>query len=260
MMYQNKMVVCIKVGGKILRELNGVVRIPFGSDYSIFLKNLNSRKSVVTVYIDGDSVLDGKKVIVGAKESVELNGFIDGMVTKNKFRFIERTTEIENHRGVKAEDSLVRIEFQFEEDQPQFTYTYTIPCVKYPYYVDWNYTPSIFTTQSKTSQVSDGIAWASCSYTSTRMPEHATPTTHVVSDAGITVEGEETFDQYQYGNIGQLENDNHTIVLRLSGYYNKTDEMVEEPVFIRTKKICKTCGRSNDYTNKFCFNCGTFLK
>ena len=42
MMYNNKLVAAIKSNGKVLREFGEEVYIPFGSEYSILIKNLHS--------------------------------------------------------------------------------------------------------------------------------------------------------------------------------------------------------------------------
>ena len=58
MVYQDKFVVSVKVNGKVLREHDkDHVYLPFGSEYSILLKNLESRKALVTINIDGKNAL-----------------------------------------------------------------------------------------------------------------------------------------------------------------------------------------------------------
>ena len=48
MMYESKLAAAIKVNGKVLREFNkDTVYIPFGSEYSILLKNLNTKRAIV---------------------------------------------------------------------------------------------------------------------------------------------------------------------------------------------------------------------
>ena len=39
MMYLQKLAVAVKVNGKVLREVGDTVYIPFGSEYSILIKN-----------------------------------------------------------------------------------------------------------------------------------------------------------------------------------------------------------------------------
>jgi hypothetical protein len=54
------------------------VTLPFGSDYSLKLKNLESRKALVSVSIDGQDVLNGKQLIVAPDSDALLDGFMDG--------------------------------------------------------------------------------------------------------------------------------------------------------------------------------------
>lgn len=42
MVYNNNLIACIKVDGKVLREKNSSVELPFGTEYTILLKNLNN--------------------------------------------------------------------------------------------------------------------------------------------------------------------------------------------------------------------------
>lgn len=117
-MYNQKLVVCIKTAGKILKEFNkDQVRVPFGSEYSIYLKNLNSVRALVHISIDGKSVDDNSGFVVHPNESVDIERFIkNGNLTKgNCFKFIERSAKVEAHRGVEAEDGIIRVEFQFEK-------------------------------------------------------------------------------------------------------------------------------------------------
>ena len=59
MMYNNKLAVAIKSAGKVLREFNkDEVYVPFGNEYSIFVKNMNSVRALVKVSIDGVDVGD----------------------------------------------------------------------------------------------------------------------------------------------------------------------------------------------------------
>jgi hypothetical protein len=117
MMYNNKLVASLKANGKILREFKDTVYIPFGSEYSFLLKNLNTTRALVNVFIDGEDMTPGG-LVLNAGQEVDLERSIKGgnLTEGNRFKFIERTGAIENGpRGVKLEDGLVRIEFQFEK-------------------------------------------------------------------------------------------------------------------------------------------------
>ena len=124
-MYGNKLAAAIKVNGKVLREFKDTVYIPFGSEYSILVKNLNSVRTVVNIYLDGDNVVPGGLVINPGQE-IDLERWIkNGNLSEgNKFKFIERTQAIEDGpRGIKLEDGLIRIEHQFEKHPLQDWFT-----------------------------------------------------------------------------------------------------------------------------------------
>ena len=116
-MYESKLVASLKANGKILREFKDTVYIPFGSEYSFLLKNLNTVRALINVFIDGEDMTPGG-LVLNAGQEVDLERSIKGGNLKegNRFKFIERTQAIEDGpRGVKLEDGLVRIEFQFEK-------------------------------------------------------------------------------------------------------------------------------------------------
>ena len=76
MVYSNKFVAVIKCNGKILRETskdNDVI-LPFGTEYSILLKNLDHRRAVAEVSIDGTDVLNGRRLVIDANDNTELKG------------------------------------------------------------------------------------------------------------------------------------------------------------------------------------------
>jgi hypothetical protein len=117
MMYQSKLVASLKANGKILREFKDTVYIPFGSEYSFLIKNLNTTRALVNIFIDGEDVVDGG-LVLNAGQEVDLERYVKNgnLSAGNRFKFIERTSAIENGpRGAKLEDGLVRIEFQFEK-------------------------------------------------------------------------------------------------------------------------------------------------
>ena len=119
-MYSNKMVASIKANGRILRENKDTVYIPFGSEYSFLLKNLHTQRAVVNIFIDGEDIVEGGLVLDPNRE-VNLERYVkNGNLTEgNRFKFIERTQAVEDGpRGIKLEDGLIRIEFQYEQPRP----------------------------------------------------------------------------------------------------------------------------------------------
>lgn len=140
-MHSNKLVTCIKVAGKVLRESGDKIFLPFGSEYSIFLKNLNSVRALVRVSLDGQSVTDGEDLVVYGNSQLNLERFLKkgNMESGNRFKFIERSAKVEAHRGIEAEDGLLRVEFQFEKVTPKPTVVETIHKHYHDYYDKYHY-------------------------------------------------------------------------------------------------------------------------
>src|SRR6266478_27912 len=115
MTYKKNFVVAIKVNGKILRESAEEVQLPFGSEYSVLLKNLNPVRAMAQIAIDGKDATTW--LILPANGTVEVERFLrsDNLKQGNRFKFVERTEQVEAHRGIQLEDGLVRVEFKKEK-------------------------------------------------------------------------------------------------------------------------------------------------
>ena len=241
MMYKNNFVVSVKCNGRILREMDGSVYLPFGSEYSLLIKNMDSRRAVVDIEVDGESALKGKLIVEG-NTAQEVKGFMRDMSETNRFKFIEKTSEISKHRGDRIDDGLVRVEYQFEAESMSYipSTTYYVPHVTY-----WD-SGHYGTTYCGGSVKSLNSSEVTCSFNCSTQED------------GITVKGNKIKQDYSYGFVGLLEKTKNVIVLQLKG---QTDKMVEvkKPLTVKTKISCVTCGRKNRSSNKFCYNCGTYL-
>ena len=244
----NKFIVAVKHNGKILRDTDDVIYLPFGAEYSILLKNKNSVKSVVKVEIDGADVVDGKEIIVPANESVELKGFMRGMNVTNRFKFIKKTDQIREYRGDRVDDGMIRVEFRFEKSFDYYVYTPPITKIS-----PWpNPGPWYWDSNSVTTMVSRGgaINAAYCCNVCDSPP---------AGDDGITVKGSKTHQGFSHGNTGILEEKASVIILRLRGH-RTTGIKVVKPVTTKTKFTCFTCGKKSKSFAKFCSRCGTYLE
>lgn len=256
MVYNSKLIVVIKNRGKVLREFQGnVVRLPFGSDYSIYLKNKDTmRKALVKVTVDGQDVLDGSQIIVDQNSATELKGFMKGSTVKNKFRFIEKTKEISEYRGNFIEDGLIEVAYRFEE------------------YSDFRWDrPINYGRPIDTKFMSSSIPRAKgiCDTTSTFYSSGQELTRNVISscvnDSGITVPGAETHQGFVTGNIDTLESITHNIIIHLKGKLVtkknkiKAKKRIKRPITVKTKVRCSTCGRRWKSSMKYCGNCSTYL-
>jgi hypothetical protein len=267
------MVATIKVDGEVLREDGDIVYLPFGSEYSIYLKNLHNTGAVVSIKIDGRDIFDGDTLYVRAKGSIDLKRFLEGnMSDGHRFKFIEKTEKISEHRGDKPEDGLVVIEYQFEIPKPKSTYN---PVVDSCWYsssdasrITKNY--DTFTTGSilrgdlnpQVKMVSADTLGGQSQPLKAEMnfssEVFAQPCSNLVTTSGITVNGERCNQSFSTINVRPLESAKYTMVFQLKGK-TPSSKVVEEPVLVSTKLTCATCGTVNDSTHKFCKECGTCL-
>jgi len=250
-MYNQKLVASIKANRKVLREFKDTVYIPFASEYSILIKNLNTQRAVVNVYIDGENQTPSGLVLNAGQEIDFERSLKNGSLTEgNCFKFIERTGAVEQHRGIKLEDGIVRIEYQFE--RPPLSVN-TMPAYQ------WNSVLRGIQDGSITASGSTGFP-SSAIYSSTSASVNAmNVSAQSFNDAGITVAGSKSTQSFTTTHVGALEVDKHTIVLKLLGE-TPDNKPVYEAVTVKAKPKCVTCGKQNKATAKFCSECGTALE
>lgn len=281
MVYQNKLIVAIKVAGQILREHGDRVAIPFGSEYSILIKNLHAVRAQFKLSIDGADATSGTWIVVPANSQVEMERFIaNGDWSRGRrFKFIERTGDVEAHRGVKADDGIVRVEFQVERVRPVVNVPnyvpYDVPVPHPDPWYPWRPRGPFYGNASTTGGMrsrSVGSSGASASLggvssSSFEKSATSTPTQNVqnanysyqpdVNEAGITVQGSESHQQFHavagFETTGQSE----VVVLHLRGAV--AGQPVQAPVTVQTKLTCSSCGLKSKSTAEFCARCGTAL-
>lgn len=284
-MYKNNFVCAIKLNNNILKEEGDKVKLPFGSEYKVYLKNLNNRKALVNIYIDGETVLGENSIVMSPDSFLELKGFIEDKEVRNAFKFIKRIKEIEDYRGINVEDGLVRIEVTFEEEQPKgiihhwewdhsYPYWQVIPgLVIYSNSDEYTYIPGKLDNGTGHYNIYYNSAGNSGTYTGEirSMPGKiggwAISTEDVakysvnpasVNVNGITVPGNPMKQQFYAGNIGKLEENITIFAFNLVGY--DEENKPNEPIFTREKITCNYCGKKNKQINNFCSRCGAFLK
>jgi len=278
MVYNQKFIAVVKVNGKVLREQDDLVTLPFGSDYSILLKNLESRRASVSISIDSKDVLDGHALIVNPNSEIELKGFMENNEVRNAFRFIQKTQEISDHRGDNVDDGFIRVEFAYEKAKPEILRKTIIHDNVYHH---WNDDNTIYGSSGTprprgfskglgvTGQMAgtgDALREAprSCLYSSQSV---ASSDNSVVTDSlndgpaldeGITVKGAETHQGFRTVSFGETD-EAQTIIIRLKGTMS-TGVKVEAPITVKTKITCPSCGTKSKSNVKFCQNCGTFIQ
>lgn len=282
MMYNERLAVAIKSAGKVLRENKDQVYLPFGSEYSILIKNLNSVRALVKISIDGKNISDADsgEFVIYPNKSIEFERFISNgnMDIGNRFKFIERSDSIEQHRGIDIEDGLVKIEFQFERRVVTSPYDFPPWSVAspagdvYPFKIYRNASPTWMSDQPSTgnpvfpptytisgasqAQSTDFVAKSSDVFTYTA-DASAVPLSQNVSDVGITVPGSLSDQRFVVVGSFPVESQTHVMILHLKG--ETEGRKVKTAVDVKHKPKCTSCGKVNKATAKFCTNCGTSL-
>lgn len=266
-MYQNKFVAAVKVNGQVLREVNGSVAIPFGSEYALFLKNLNTVRVKIRVSVDGTPATGDTWLVIAPDSSCDLERFITAgnFNAGNRFKFIERTADVENHRGVKAEDGLIRIEYQTEHVRPRVDVPipdyYPVPTPYYPPWPRHRYPRYPHYTASGGMRASLGASGGtqrsnSMSYSANNCSAGASAG---LNDCGITVAGSVSNQTFYAVSDFETVGAGDAIILRLRGVL-AGGKRVKTPITVKTKTICSSCGKTATKPSAFCAGCGTSLE
>lgn len=148
-MYNKNFVLAIKLKNQndFLPERNDhSVLVPFGSEYSLRLRNKNNRRALVKIHIDGENV-SGDGYIINANSAIDLERFYE---TNKCFKLaaLDSNDAIDFGKNGSNEDrskGVVEAFFWLEKEKPQPVY---IPIVvdhhhyhdySYPWYRDYSY-------------------------------------------------------------------------------------------------------------------------
>lgn len=248
-MYSDRLAVAIQTNGKILREFGDTVFVPFGTEYSILIKNLNSVRCAVTISIDGDDVMSGGRFIVPANSSINIERFITSgnLSAGNRFKFIERTANVSAHRGGdRVDDGLIRIEYEFETVRPA-------PSIRRQ--PTWNEPTWNQLGNRLIDTAIDHIPTTWCN--SPAHVDNYASVTYRSAATGITTKG--SVSNQRFVDAAPIHTDGKplSMVIRLRG--ETENSQVLEPITVKQKPKCTGCGRTNKSSSKFCAECGTSL-
>ena len=265
-MYKNNFVVCLKIkDGEILRDDNGIIKIPFDTEYSIYLKNLNSKKAKVEISIDGEDVFNKNSIVVKENDISEIKGFLEGNKVKNAFKFIEKIKEISDYRGNKIDDGLIRVKITYEKEKVEIPYYKYFPQIDYipqqPLVWYSNDSHNDFCEVYCSNNINNNINFEDAKLKlqedqNNRSIQQLRKDKNIAE--GITMHGSPINQELENAYIGQLEENSTVIVLKLTGYKDDKKK-VTEPITVKTKNQCPTCGKMCKSSAKYCDRCGTCL-
>lgn len=269
-MYKNNFIAAIKVNDVFLKEdSNNVITLPFNSEYSLYLKNNDSRNVKVNISIDGKDVLDNSSLIINGNSFAELKGFLKNDTVKRKFKFIRKPKDSNTSDNTLDEGS-IRIEFTYTK-KPSYTFSNIKYAVYYPliqwtnnrnyssehvYYENINGVES-YNVQCSNSNgenfsiKSDNIP--SIYSTQETLEKLAAPKT----DEGITVKGSEVNEKLVSAWIGELESESDVITITLKGIETLDNKST---VSLNNDIYCTYCGFKVKSKDNFCKNCGNKIK
>ncbi len=250
-MYCNNYVLTILKSNTPQKEMNGKIGLPFNTEYKIRLKNKNSRRAKAKVSIDGVQVCGLGDFVIGAHSSLDLERFIDTSLTKGrKFKFVSIDHQ-EVDDPTSSENGIIKVEFRTEKQMPVITlpvhpvklrgqrdYTYwynnTGDTNTFDNFGNQDYIVSFFSSDCKSL---------------------------VDQQAGATVGGEISNQQFCYADAFDVENVPTTLTLQL---ISSRDLNIKKEKIAKDKYTyplhCYNCGKGCKSKHKYCSSCGTTLK
>lgn len=256
-MYNKQFVLAVLNNGSPVREIEGRITLPFGSEYKIRLKNKNNVRAKARVWIDGRQVSGLGDFILHAGETLDLERFLDASMSEgNRFKFVPLSDKRVND-PTDSENGIVKVEFYLEE---VFKIDYNIPTYPIkplPHYPKasspWGY------LNDNTTAGSPNLRRGSSSQTFTSLVSNSIDCNYVsdTGQAGATVEGGHSNQAFTVGNNFQTSVFPVTLTLKIQGPQDYTTSSPKlNPRF--GPKYCTGCGASRKRrSDKFCGNCGT---
>lgn len=120
MVYSNHFVMAVMVNGQARGELaNGIVKMPFNTEYTLRFKNKNNRRAVVKIFVDGENVSGGGYVI-NAKDHIDIKRHHD---KDRAFKFVslDSPEAVEDGKNGPNEDKTkgtIEARFYLEKENP----------------------------------------------------------------------------------------------------------------------------------------------
>ena len=237
-MYKNGFAMCVMHNGKILKETDRRVTIPFDSHYQVRLINKNSKRCSCDLFINGEKV---ERFRIDRFKSMDIERFIDGNNDMGrKFRFISLKSNdvkdkndidnglIEAHFYLESNESHIREIHHYHYDHIIREDSYIppyIPPYKYPY------TDLIPLSPMYNTDNSGAVNLSFSSYNT--------------SNLGATVRGNQSNQKFM--NVDDMELENTSVILKLK-LFGGDIELI--------RQYCAGCGRKSRQGDKYCGNCG----
>lgn len=252
MSYQNDFVLAIMHSGSPVREISGKVTLPFNSEYKIRLKNKHEYlRAKARVWVDGRQASNLGDLILRPGETLDLERFLDeSMTSGRRFQFVPLSDRRVND-PTDSENGIIKVEFYRE-----MSIKWSIePAIK------WNNNwenDSLFNLSSGGfSSKGSGLTYGGSSNRTSISTYHVSNIAATPDQAGATVEGSNSNQQFVIGNDFTTEIFPTTLTLKLQGprigAVNIGSSSAQQT---STIKFCPSCGARRLRKAGFCHRCG----
>ena len=259
MVYADSCVLNVLVDGKIVKEENGVAKVPFNRDYQIRMRNKSNKRVCCDLYIDGELVNSTGQLVIWANDYIDLQGFIKKDSNNRTFRFV-KLSDGRVRQPNEEQNGVIECKFYFEKEVPvtkvieehvhhhyhDYDVWYNRPIWIYgsnpyprPYWGYWNEP----TYGGGMSSSLDNKVDCKASVGSPMRSYNCSLEAPVLGDAGATVEGQKHDQQFHSVPSFDLVSEAIVLKIKLAGY-----ELAD--------LVCGNCNSKIEKEWKHCPQCG----
>jgi len=246
-MYSSNFVASVLVGGKIVREEGNTVKVPFGGEYCVRLRNKNNTLCIVDLYVDGELANTVGSLVLEGNSYYDVRGFLTKLGNHKKFQFVKLSDNRVRQPG-ELENGIIEARFYLQKQVERVKEV----IVERPIYIyndrlinpwfQWNqekfYTDSTFTSPCimpagllSANIVSEPASNYNCNGTNSKCSN------------GATIEGQQFSEQFETVRL-DVESKPTIIRIKLMGYQTDRNTCIYcQTRYERNDKYCKNCGK-----------------
>jgi len=134
MMYNNNFVASILVNGRISKEDGNVVKVPFGNEFAVRLRNKLNNPAAVDLYVNGTRVNQVGQLLIPANSHLDIDRWVFADKTDRKLIFVKSGDSRVSEPG-ESENGHVEARFYELNDSIQTIETHIHHHDYWPYYI-----------------------------------------------------------------------------------------------------------------------------
>lgn len=253
-MFSNNFVTSLFVNGSVAQEKNnGIVSLPFGSEYQIRLENKHDRRAKAEIYLDDQYV---GAIVVESRQKVDLKRFIS---ENRAFLFVRPNSQEARQSGksnVESDSQGLLQVYWYLENKPVQVFPPKNPWIQEPHpwkqRRPWEEPWMVYGLGAPVSQSTTGGSHDSLTAAASFQANSVLRSANLAQNAqenGVTAKGQSTDQEFQ--EVSYMFESTYTLHrLVLRGF-----EASVEDILYCTNCGKKRRGKSNNL-DKYCANCG----